>query len=316
MPLVSSGLVFVEDGGGGVTAFDEGTGALNWTGRPDGPGAGTIAIIGRSLFHGSSRGQLTALDAVSGAKLWSQPVGAGGALSVATDGTILVVASTDGHVYGLDPASGGMRWTLDAGGSVARGAAIGDGIGYVGATSGRVTAFRVADGSLVWRTELGVGEIVTPAVDHALVLVAHGFGSGATPAALYGLDVRDGAQRLLWHEPTVSRLFVGAVEGGTVYALNEDAMAFAIDVATGASRLFAQAGGKFGSLAAIVGPTIYLTSGDGQVTAIDRATGVTHWSLAVKGIPSTPAVIDGRVFVATDLGKVVAIGDPGASAKP
>ena len=316
MPLVSLGLVYVEDGGGGVTAFDEDSGTLNWTVRPDGAGSGTIVIVGRTLFHGSSHGQVSALDAVSGARLWSVDVGGGGTLSVATDGTVVVVASTDGNVYGLDPASGATRWMLDAGGLVDRGAAISEGIGYVGAASGRVTAFRLTDGGVVWVRELGFGEIVTPAVDRGLVFVAHGFGDGSIPAILYALDIRSGQDRWKWPEPTVSRLFVGAVEGSTVYALNEDARAFAIDVLTGAGRPFAQAGGKYGSLAAIVGPTIYLTSADGQVTAIDRASGVARWTIAVKGVPSTPAVIDGRVFVATDLGKVVAIGDPGASTRP
>jgi outer membrane protein assembly factor BamB len=316
MPLVSSGLVYAEDGGGGVTAFAEGSGTLNWSVRPDGVGTGTIVIVGKTLLHGSSHGQVSALDAVSGAKLWSVDVGERGTLSMASDGAVLVVASTDGRVYGLDPVSGATRWKLDAGGPVERGAAISDGIGYVGSASGRVTAFRLADGGVVWFRELGFGEIVTPAVDRGLVFVAHGFGDGSIPAILYALDVRDGSVRWKWPEPTVSRLFVGAVEGSTVYALNEDAHAFAIDVTTGAAQPFAQAGGKYGSLAAIVGPTIYLTSADGQVAAIDRASRVARWRIAVKGVPSTPAVLDGRVFVATDLGKVVAIGDPGASAKP
>jgi serine/threonine-protein kinase len=316
MPLVSSGLVFVEDGGGGVTAFDEATGTLNWTGRPDGAGIGTIAIVGDWLIHGSSHGQLTALDAFTGAKRWSKDVGAGGTLSVAVDGSILVVASTDGRVYGVDAASGAPRWTLDAGGEATRSAAISAGIGFVGADSGRVTAFRTGDGTVVWQKALGFGEIVTPAVDGGLVFVAHGFGDGTIPAILYALDVRDGSERWKWREPTVSRLFVGAVEGSTVYALTDDAHAFAIDIVTAAARPFAQAGGAYGSLAAIVGPTIYLTSADGRVAAIERASGAVQWTVAVQGVPSTPSVIDGRLFVATDLGNVVAIGDPAASSGP
>jgi outer membrane protein assembly factor BamB len=311
MPLVSAGTVFVADGGGGVTAMTETSGTVLWTARPDRPGSGAILVFGGLLIHGSSHGRVTALDAATGATSWSLPVSDGGALSIASDGSILVVTSTDGRIYGVDPATHATRWTLDAGGSVARGAAIAGGIGFVGADSGRVTAFRILDGMVAWSRELGFGEIVTPSVDGGLVFIAHGFGDGTVPPILYALDVRDGFERWRWREPTASRLFVGAVEGDTVYALTEDGHGFAIATLDGTSRQITTTKGIYGALGAIVGGQLYLTSSDGLVVAFDRASGAVVWSVRVDGVPSAPAVIDGRVFIATDLGNVVAIGNPG-----
>jgi hypothetical protein len=43
------------------------------------------------------------------------------------------------------------------------------------------------------------------------------------------------------------------------------------------------------------------------VYAIDETSGAKKWAIAVEGLPSMPEVIDGRVIVGTDLGKIFAI---------
>ncbi len=48
-------------------------------------------------------------------------------------------------------------------------------------------------------------------------------------------------------------------------------------------------------------------SADRHVYALDLVSGAAKWNVEVGGTPTMPVVIDGRVFVGTDLGKVVAI---------
>jgi eukaryotic-like serine/threonine-protein kinase len=60
-------------------------------------------------------------------------------------------------------------------------------------------------------------------------------------------------------------------------------------------------------LGAIADGTLYVSSADRHVYAIDPVSGMEQWKLEVEGTPTVPVVVDGRVFVGTDLGKVVAI---------
>jgi outer membrane protein assembly factor BamB len=53
---------------------------------------------------------------------------------------------------------------------------------------------------------------------------------------------------------------------------------------------------------------LYLGAEPRSVRAVDARSGRELWALPVVGNASSPAVIDGRVFVGTDLGRVVAIG--------
>ena len=96
-------------------------------------------------------------------------------------------------------------------------------------------------------------------------------------------------------------------------ALDDQANAWSLKVADGAGHLLYRAPGAFGSVAGVVGDDAILTSADGSVIDMSLGTGTVHWIVKVAGVPSTPAVIDGTVFVATDLGSVVAIGSAGAS---
>ena len=316
MPLVQGGLVFTADGSGTITASDETTGAERWRHSGTGRAAGSILIAGGRLIVGDDVGGLTALEPATGQVLWDRTVGDLGSLSMAADGDRLVAASSSGHIYGLDGRTGGVTWTVDAGGPVKRGVAIADGRGFAGAAGGRVTAFDIATGDHVTVAELGPGEITTPAVSDGTLYIAHGDQASADRYQLIAIDAVTGTERWRWRAPTKNRLFVGGVEGATIYPVSEDGTAYAIDRATGLGGPFFVTKGPVGSLTAIVDGVIYIASADQTVYAVDRASGVAIWSFAVNGVPSTPSVIDGRVFVGTDLGKVIAIGGSSASPSP
>ncbi len=57
----------------------------------------------------------------------------------------------------------------------------------------------------------------------------------------------------------------------------------------------------------IVGGVFYAASDDRKIHAIDIASHTETWSTAVKGAPSAPAIVDGRIIVGTSLGQVVSI---------
>ena len=55
--------------------------------------------------------------------------------------------------------------------------------------------------------------------------------------------------------------------------------------------------------------TLYVAGGDRAVYAVDARTGTQRWRLAVTGQPGAIAVVGERMYIGTDLGKVLAIGE-------
>ena len=101
---------------------------------------------------------------------------------------------------------------------------------------------------------------------------------------------------------------MGGLANSLVYAVSDDGNVYALDAATGAQRWTAHTGGSLGTLAGLVGNIAYVSSADQTIRAFNALTGEQQWSITVRGTPTMPAVIDGRVFVGTSLGRVVAIG--------
>lgn len=156
---------------------------------------------------------------------------------------------------------------------------------------------------------VGGSEVATPTIAAGVVYVASGVRGGSVPYVLTALDPASGEIKWRWSPPTSSRMFVGAVEGRSVYVVSEDATVYLVDARSGEGAAFYQAGGAIGALPSIVGDVLYVASGDRSVAAVDRATGLVLWRVAVRGLPSAPAVLDGLVIVGTDVGHVIAIGN-------
>lgn len=86
-----------------------------------------------------------------------------------------------------------------------------------------------------------------------------------------------------------------------------------LDLTTGASTPFYENTAGMGALPTVVDDTLYVSSYDGIVRAIDLATAIERWHVQVQGRPTMPVVVDSRVYVATDLGRAVLMGDPSPS---
>ena len=80
-----------------------------------------------------------------------------------------------------------------------------------------------------------------------------------------------------------------------------------LDAATGSTLWTAPIQATLSPSGGIVGGVFYATSDDRKIHAIDIAAHAETWSIAVKGAPSAPAIVDGRIIVGTSLGQVVSI---------
>jgi outer membrane protein assembly factor BamB len=104
------------------------------------------------------------------------------------------------------------------------------------------------------------------------------------------------------------QVHMGGLAAGVVYAISEDGNVYALDEATGEEFWAATIGERLTTPVAIVDDVVYLSAEPRSVVAIDAGSGSEVWRVGLLGNGSVPAVNDGRVFVGTDLGRVVAVG--------
>jgi eukaryotic-like serine/threonine-protein kinase len=323
-PVVSDGTVYVGDASGVITAVAEASGVVLWQSPPGSPINDAPTIASGLVIAGSDDGFVTARDTLTGHERWqvrtSGPVRSS---PVAVDG-VLYFGSDDGHVYAYDAVDGAHRWTSpDTGGPIDRAIAISDGVIYAGSgspTDATFDAFDSATGKPRWAgpTHLGPGQPSTPSVADGQVYVASGLDTAAAPHLLFGLDAASGRELWRWSSPNgpKQQINIGAVAGGTIYVVSYDHDVYALDTANGHARwdrAFATKG-LISAVGGLVDGTLYVPSSDRRIYSIDASDGQQRWApVAIPGDPSGPAIVDGRLFVATTLGKLVCIQGSAAS---
>lgn len=207
---------------------------------------------------------------------------------------VVYVGSGDGRLYALDRRSGRERWRFDAGSSVASSPAVADGRVFFGDRAGRFHALDAHTGEEVWRVATGPeaswawghesADIFTssPAVVDGRVV----FGSG--DGRVHAVRADDGGA--LWSTPVNGRVRSSpAVRDGVVVVGSADGSVYVLSLDDGSVLERFDTEGRS------------LRSAD---FGFDR-----------KTVQSTPAVVDGRVFVGAKDGHLYAFdlgeGGPG-----
>jgi outer membrane protein assembly factor BamB len=309
MPLVDDGLVLVTDGSGTLAGLDATTGAVHWETHLDSPMRATPTIVGDLLMGGTDAGTVVALHVSDGSPAWtstlaSVPIAA----SMLYDGRAVYVGGEDGVLRVLDPATGAELWHFTMSGAITRGAAASNGVVYVGASGGEVAAIDTATHQARWTAELGPGEVGTPTVGDGLVYMGRGLQAESGPHDLVALDLATGDLRWSFATASDAQAHVGGLLSGMLYVAGEDASLTALDPTTGDFRWATMLSGSLGTQVSIAGGILYAGTADHAVHAIDATTREELWSIAVTGTPTQQAVIGGRLYLGTNLGRVIAIG--------
>jgi outer membrane protein assembly factor BamB len=309
MPAVVAGVLYVADAGGGVTAFDAATGDERWT-VPLGSAANTSPAVGEGLVVvGDAAGDIVALDIRDGMRRWVFHTGGEVRSSPGIVDGILYDGSADGNLYALDLATGARRWAFPTGGAISRTSAIDGGVVYVGSEGGIVNAVDIASGVRRWQKVLGPGQVSSPAVAAGLVVAGSGLDDSSNIHILFGIDAMTGNERWQFSTSTGAQLIIGALGETSVFAPSDDGNVYAVDRTTGVARWHVGEYGVLGSPDALAAGVLYVAGGDQAVYGVDERTGVQLWRQAVIGQPGVPALVGARLYVATDLGSVVAIGE-------
>ena len=199
---------------------------------------------------------------------------------------------------------------MQVGGAVTRGPVVGDGVLYVGVAGGRFLAIDVETQAVLWAANLGAGEVGTPTLGDGLVYAGRGLLAPDSDHALVAIDIDDGTVVWSFASPTGEQVHMGGLASNRAFAISENGNLYALDPATGEKIWSVPVGERLTNPVGIVGDVLYVSAEPRAVVALDARLGDELWRVAVVGNASVPAVIDGRVYVGTDLGLVVAIGSP------
>jgi outer membrane protein assembly factor BamB len=210
--------------------------------------------------------------------VWSYQTGGDVVSSPAVAYGKVFVGSDDGNVYALNENDGSPLWSFPTGGRVRSSPLVVDETVYIGSEDGKVYALSQFDGTELWSYQTGGWIYSSP------VLVARG-GTGGDP------------------QPNDRTLLVGS-DDGYLYAIEPVTHSLKWRKSYGA-------GYPVRSSPAVWRERIYVgwagTTGNVGLYCLDLSDGSILWYQAtVDWVDSSPAVVNGRVFVIDHTGTVMA----------
>ena len=283
-PAILNGLVIapgLDATGGFVAAFDVASGARRWRTRLDVDQYASItapATYGSSVYVAAGT-TIYALSASGGQVLWKTRVTTSadgivaGPVAVSGYGEFVVAAGADGYVYALDAATGAVHWQVKAGGGVFHGG---------------------------------------PSIYSGIVYVPEGrSGSEGGGFDICALQVSDG--RLLWKSYAGDDVHVTPAAGqGRVFIGSIDEGVNAIDAKTGALLWTAPYQGEVWGAPMLANGVVYVGT-DQQLVAYNAATGAMVYESQISAgnaSMSSPAVVDGRIYMGSGDNAVLVLGLP------
>ncbi len=313
-PVVSGGIVFIASGDGTVHAVRLEDGSKVWT-RDLGDQVESTALVrdGR-VFVGCADSFVYALDAATGAVQWRHEtadkiLGAVNAVSL-PDGDRLVVGSYDFSLYCLAPGDGTELWrfetdnfingspAIDAQGRIVFGGC--DAVVHVVSPEGKEVQAIFAPAYIA----------ASPAVADGVAYVGHYEGG------FFAADLASGD--ILWEYGEGEEPFFScpAVLQDRVVVGARDGFVHCMDRKTG-ERLWAfETQGEVDAGPVACGGRIVVGSGDGFLYILDAATGEKVWSYECGGVYGSAALVDGRILIGADDGRLYCFGSEAQTPPP
>jgi outer membrane protein assembly factor BamB len=243
------------------------------------------AVVGGTVYIGSTNGKLYALDAETGQQRWALKTGARVVSSPAVADGLVYALSYDDTLYAVDATSGAARWKFATGGEH------------------RYTATHIHGTLPVHEAMPDMYDtyLSSPAVWRGTVYVGSGDDN------VYALDAKTGA--LKWKFRTGDVVHSSpAVVDGTVYIGGWDTYFYALDAATGKLRWRLKTGddpeyhNQIGvqSSPTVANGVVYFGCRDNNLYAVDARSGAVKWKVGNHGawVITSPAVADGKVYYA------------------
>jgi outer membrane protein assembly factor BamB len=315
-PAFADGTVYAASHDGEVVAVVADTGRRVWSTKTKLPLSAGPEVGEGFVVLGSSDGDIIALDATNGSERWRRSVSSEVLAQPLIVNDVVVVRTVDGHLEAMSLTDGATRWSVDEAVPrlTLRGTAppvlAGDRI-VAGFDNGKVLAIDPRNGEVLWntivnapsgRTELErLADIDAPARVIGDDIFVVGFQGRVAMLAL------DSGQ--IWWARDASSYRGFAIDENFLYLTNADSVVIAMRRNDGAVQWEQPALRRRGLTApAIDGDALVVGDFEGYLHWLDKTTGeiVARQKTGGERITNSAVVSEGRTFVQTDSGKLMA----------
>lgn len=315
-PVASEGVIYAASHDGEVVALSAANGQRKWAVKTKMPLAAGPEVAAGLVVIGSSDGDVIALDAATGQQRWRKPVNSEVLARPLVAGDLVIVRTVNGHLEALSLTDGDRRWAveeqvprLSLRGTAAPVLA-GDRV-IAGFDNGRVLAVDVRSGEVLWdtivnaphgRTELErLSDIDAPPHVSGDDIFVVGFQGRVAMLAL------DSGQ--IWWARDASSYRGFTMDEDNIYLTNSDGVVMAMRRTDGSVQWEQSTIRRRGLTAPTIdGDSLVVGDFEGYLHWLDKATGEIVARRKTDGDRITNAAIadDGRTFIQTDSGKLIA----------
>jgi outer membrane protein assembly factor BamB len=291
--LVSSyGKVYISSYEGNVYCLDAMNGTTLWVSKKVGESLQSDPGIADNKMYISSE-RFYCFNALSGAELWNTTHGAFSRPPTIVDGKVYLGADA---VYCLNAENGTLLWNFTSPGGFFTSPAIADDKVYVGESNeNKLYCFSASNGTLLWNLTFNMSISVTPAVAEGRVYL------GTWGGQILCINGSNGGY--IWESSVADNINSSiAVAYGKIYFGCDDHFVYCFNAVTGGIIWSALTGYRVFSSPLVADEKVFVSSD--KFYCFDAENGVELWNYSTGGSISSPAILNGKVYVASNNGNV------------
>ena len=276
--------------------IDAANGPHYWTGTG---WTGQAVKWGRRVFFGSLDGRFYCLDAEGGDVIWTHKTQRMFKSSPCFYDGKLYVGNVDNYLRAIDARTGALAWKLNMKSDCDSSPLVHGGVLYAGSESGFLHALNPQTGKPIFKLDLGghKGPGGSQGIESSPAIADGELWASTYDGVLYRIDLK--TQKVISKIPTGDDTDASPVlTDDAVYAAAEQKspILLCIDRKTEKQRWSFRAEGGFWSTPAIVQGRVYIGCDDHRMVCLDEKTGALVWQTSTgRAVWSSPCVVDGKV---------------------
>jgi len=315
-PAVADGVVYAASHDGEVIALTADKGRRLWRVKTKLQLGGGPAVGEGIVALGSTKGELVALEAQTGKTRWQHQLSGEIIARPTVSNGLVFVRTVDGFLTALSEVDGSVRWSSDqpVPKLSLRGTSapvVVDGLVYCGFDNGKLVAFDVASGDMAWNTAIsspsGRTELDRLADVDSVAAVS---GRDVFVAGYQGkVAMLDRESGQIWWSKEASSYRGVSIDDNVVYMTRADGGVTALRRTDGQIVWEQNALHQRGlTTPAQAGDDVIVGDFEGYLHWLSKTNGSVQARVKTDGerITNAPVVADGRIFVQTDAGKLIA----------
>jgi len=277
-----SAKVYCVDAETGQTIWVSNTGYDTFWGGP--------AVANGKVYIAGEWYNIYCLDGKTGESIWDAPITAGSNSCPAVYEGKVYIGSCGNKLYCFDAETGDEIWAFTAGSDIDSSPAVYQGKVYFGSYDHKVYCVDAETGLKQWNYTIGHEIYSSPAIYDGKLYI----GGGWSNDKIYCLDAETGEE--IWISNLSMNIHASpAIAYGNVYINSADTM-YCFDAESGEEIWNNSIGFDSYSSPAVADYKVYYSSGDLMI-CLDAETGESIWQYNIGGTTSSPAVVNGRVYI-------------------